>query len=168
MNILDILVIAIVIGFTIASAAWGLIRQVIALGGLILGMVLAGMFSSQLANLLGFVSDPVIARGVAYMIIIIGVSLIASVIASVLYFMANLLFLGWLDALLGAALGFLQGWLAVGVLLVGAVVFFQTWTTEQLQQSFIASKVFGLLSQLALIFAPEDLKSLFRLTSNKL
>jgi membrane protein required for colicin V production len=168
MSVLDIIIIAVVIGCTVTSAAWGLVRQVIAVGGLILGLVLAGMFSPQLANVLGFVNDPVLARGVAFVIIVVVIGLIASVIASVLYFMVGLLFLGWLDALLGAALGFLQGWLLVGVLMVGGVVFFQTWMSEQLQQSLIANKVFGILSQLALIFAPEDLKKLIELTSGKL
>jgi membrane protein required for colicin V production len=168
MSVLDIILISVVVAFTVVSAAWGLVRQVIALGGLILGLVLAGSFSQQLAPALGFISDPVVARGAAFVIIVVGVSLIASTIASVLYFMVGLLFLGWLDALLGAVLGFIQGWLATAVILVGAVFFFPTWTLEQLQQSILASKVFGALAAIALLFAPPQLKDVIQTVSNQL
>ena len=168
MSLIDIIIIAVVIGFTVASAAWGFVRQIIAVGGLILGLVLAGQFSPQLAPSLAFIDNPVVARGVAFIIIVITVSLICSIIASILYFAMGLLFLGWLDALLGAALGFIQGWLAIGVGLVGAAVIFPDWTLQQLQQSFLADKIFFVVSNLALLFAPQDLKNLIQLTSGKL
>jgi len=159
MNAIDIIIIGIIVACTLISAAWGLVRQVIAVGGLILGLVLAGQFSPQVAQALGFISDPTVARGVAFVIIVGLVGLTASIIASVLYFGVGLLFLGWLDALLGAGLGFIQGWLAAGVTLVAAVVFLPAWSTEQLQQSILVSKVFGVASSVALLFAPPDLKS---------
>lgn len=168
MSLLDIILIAVVLSFTVVSAAWGVVRQVIALGGLILGLILAGSLSPQLGPSLGFISDPAVARGVAFVIIVIVVSLIASTIASVLYFAVGLLFLGWLDALLGAALGFIQGWIAVGVIMVGTVFLFPTWTVEQLQQSFLASKLFVVLSSLALIFAPQQLKDAIQVVANQL
>lgn len=167
MSLLDIIIIVIVLACTLISAGWGLLRQVIAVGGLILGLILAGQLSPQFANSLGFISDPNVARGAAFVIIVAAVSLIASAIASILYFAVGLLFLGWLDAVLGAVLGFIQGWLVAGITLVGAATIFPTWTVEQLQQSVLVLKVFGVLSGLALLFAPPEFKNALQLIASQ-
>ncbi len=168
MSLLDIIIIVLIIAFTIAGGAWGLIRQAIAVGGLIVGLILAGQLSPSLAPALGFINNPPVAKGLAFVAIVILVSIIASVLASVLYFAAGLLFLGLFDHLLGAVLGFIQGWLAVGVGLVAGVELFPAWTLEQLQLSFLANKVFGVVSGLALLFAPQELKDAIKVISDQL
>ncbi len=168
MSILDIMIIAVVIGFTLISAMWGMVREVIAVLGLIAGLLLAGQLSPQFATSLGFISDPVVARGAAFVIIVIAVSVVASVVASILYFGIGLLFLGWLDALLGAGLGFIQGILASGVILVGIALISPVWAVEQLNQSSLVNKVFGTVSALALLFAPADLKEPIQAVANQI
>ena len=158
MSILDIITIGIVISFTLVSAAWGLIRQVIAVGGLFIGLWLGGVLNPTVAGWLGFVNDPAVAKGLAFVIVVLVVSTLASVIASVLYFVAGLLFLGWLDHVLGAFLGFIQGIVMLGVFLVAALSLFPDWTHQQLTQSFLANQMVGPLTSLALVVAPQDLK----------
>lgn len=159
MSVLDIIIIAVLISFTAVSAVWGMTREIIAVGGLIVGIVVAGILDEAVANDLAFITDPTVARGVAFVLIVLVFSLLSSVIASILYFLIGLLFLGPLDHFLGAALGLIQGMLAVAVILVGAVVIFPTWTQDQLHQSVISNNLVGPLSSAAVIFAPAPLKN---------
>jgi membrane protein required for colicin V production len=158
MSILDIIIIAVLISFTLVSAAWGFIRQIIAVGGLIAGIWLAGMFSASLANSFGFLNNPQAAKGLAFVVIVLVVSGIASAAASVIYFVTGLLFLGLLDHVLGAVLGFVQGVLMVGVFLIGAMTLWPEWSQQQLNQSFLANHLVGFLTILPLMSAPQDLK----------
>jgi membrane protein required for colicin V production len=158
MSILDIIIIAVLISFTLVSAAWGFIRQIIAVGGLIAGIWLAGMFGGSLANSFGFLNNPQAAKGLAFVVIVLVVSGIASAAASVIYFVAGLLFLGLLDHVLGAVLGFVQGVLMIGVFLIGAMTLWPEWSQQQLNQSFLANHLVGFLTTLPLMSAPQDLK----------
>ncbi len=158
MSLLDIIIIAVLISFTLVSAAWGFIRQVIAVGGLIAGIWLAGIFGNTLANSFGFLDNPQAARGLAFVVIVLVVSGIASAAASVVYFVSGLLFLGLLDHFLGAILGFVQGILMTGVFLVGAMTIWPEWSQQQLNQSFLANHLVGFLTALPLLPAPQELK----------
>lgn len=160
MSFLDILIISLVVSFSLVGAVWGVIRQVIALGGLLVGIWLASTFNSNVAAMLGVINNPQVARGVAFILIVIGVSFVASLIASILYFVVGLLFLGWLDHLLGAGLGFIQGLLSVGIVLVGLLTLSPDWTQQQLAQSFLADKVASGLTGLTLLPAPPELKEI--------
>lgn len=159
MSLLDIIIIAVLISFTAVSAFWGMTREVIAVAGLVVGIIVAGIIDDTVAQNLTFINDQNVARGVAFVGIVIVFSMIASIIASILYFFIGLLFLGPLDHLLGAGLGFIQGILAVGVIMVGTLVIFPSWTQDQLQQSTIANAIVGPLSSVAVIFAPDALKN---------
>lgn len=158
MSLLDIIIIAVLISFTLVSAAWGFIRQLIAVGGLIAGIWLAGIFGNTLANSFGFLDNPQAARGLAFVVIVLVVSGIASAAASVVYFVSGLLFLGLLDHFLGAILGFVQGILMTGVVLVGVMTIWPEWSQQQLNQSFLANRLVGFLTALPLLPAPQELK----------
>ncbi|MBN9392686.1 MAG: CvpA family protein [Chloroflexi bacterium] len=160
MSLIDLIIIAIVISFTLVSAAWGFIRQAIAVAGLVAGIWLAGLFSTTLANAFGFLNNPQAAKGLAFVVIVLVVSGIASAAASVLYFVAGLLFLGLMDHFLGAVLGFIQGILVCGVLLIGAMTIWPDWSEQQLNGSFLANHMVGFLIALPLLPAPQELKDL--------
>ncbi len=154
------MIIALVLAFTLVSAAWGVIRQAIAVGGLIFGLILAANLSEPISKWFGFINNPQVARGVVFILIVVIISSIASAIATVLYFVSGLLFLGLFDHLLGAFLGFVQGVLAVGILLIAGLLIFPDWMNQQLNVSVIANKLVQPVSDLALLVAPQDLKDL--------
>lgn len=124
MNELDY---AILIGaaiFTLMGIYWGLIRQVLSLVGLIVGIAVAGRYGPEVAAWLSsFIADPTVAGAVGFIAVLILVSAIASLAASLLRIFAGLLFLGWLDHLLGGLLGLVQAILAAAALLVGMIVY---------------------------------------------
>ena len=87
------------------------------MAGIIVGVVLAGRFSESLGGSLTFISDPGWARIAAFAIILIGVMVIASVLAAVLKKVVSAVLLGWVNRLGGAVLGFILGFFFCGALL---------------------------------------------------
>jgi membrane protein required for colicin V production len=124
MNTLDY---AILIGaglFFFLGVYWGLIRQVLSIVGLVVGVAAAGRYGPEVAGWLSsFIADPLLAGAIGFLGVLLLVSAGASLIASALRIFAGLLFLGWLDHLLGGVLGLVQAALASAALLVGMVAF---------------------------------------------
>jgi membrane protein required for colicin V production len=119
MSMIDTIIL-VVIGFCgLLGLYWGLIRQVLAVMGLLAGITLAAIYERNIASLLSsYISNDTIARGVAFVGILLLVSGIASLIASLLRKLIGLIFLGWADHAMGAVLGIAQGVLVCTVLLI--------------------------------------------------
>jgi len=117
MNWLDIVIIVILAVTALIGLRIGIIKAVLTLAGVVLGVVLAGRFYSALAGNLTFIPQESLANIVAFAIILIGVLVIASVLAAVLKRLASMVLLGWVNRLGGALLGLLLGFFFCGALL---------------------------------------------------
>ena len=126
--------------FFLLGLYWGLIRQVLSLVGLVVGVVAAGRYGPDVAIWLSsFISEPQLAGAIGFLGVMMLVSAIASLAASALRIFAGLLFLGWLDHLLGGLLGLVQAVLAATVLLIAMVAFpLATWS-EMVASSTLAA-----------------------------
>jgi membrane protein required for colicin V production len=131
MNILDILVVFTSIFCALLGSYWGLIRQVLAITGLLVGITIAGSYGPVVAAWLSsFMPNAALAGALGFILVLTGFSAFASLIASLLHRYVGLLFLGWLDQLLGGMLGLLQALLASAVVLVVLVAYsLITWDT---------------------------------------
>ena len=109
MNWLDIALIVIIGTATLIGLRIGLIKAVLSLAGMIFGVILAGRFYVALAGQLAFIPQENLVRIAAFAIILIVVMLIASILATVLKWLASILLLGWLNRLGGAILGLVMG-----------------------------------------------------------
>ena len=78
MNWLDIVLIVSLVIPTVIGLRQGLIKSVLSLVGLIVGVILAGIFYEALAGLLTFIPNIAIANVVAFIIILVGIMLIAA------------------------------------------------------------------------------------------
>jgi membrane protein required for colicin V production len=117
MSWLDIAII-VIIGLTIfAGLKIGIIKAVLTLAGVIVGVILAGRFYAALAEQLTFIPQETLARVVAFAIILVGVILVASIIAGVIKWLASIVLLGWVNRLGGALLGVIMGGIFCGALL---------------------------------------------------
>jgi membrane protein required for colicin V production len=124
LNNYDIALLAMVGIFAVLGLYWGLIRQVLAVAGIVVGIVLAGRFGETVAGWLSsFVISPQVASAAGFVLVVIFVSSIASLIASFLRIFVGLLFLGWLDHFLGALLGILQAVIVGAIVTIAMVVF---------------------------------------------
>ncbi len=152
MTNVDLVIIVVVGLFTIFGMYWGIIRQVLAVVGLVVGLMLAGQYGSEVAVWLGsFITDPNLAQSVGFILVLLTVSSVSSLIASLLHSLAGLVFLGWLDHLLGGILGLVQGVLAVAAVLIVLVVFPVDPYSGWLRSSLLAGWVLRLGEPLTLL-----------------
>ncbi len=118
MSWLDIAIIVAIAISTLIGLRIGLIKIVFSLAGLIAGIILAGRYYLPLAEQLSFIPQPGVAKIVAFAIILVGVMLIASVVASLLRWITSVTMLGWVNHLGGAVFGLVLGAIFCGALLV--------------------------------------------------
>lgn len=139
MNNLDYAILIVAGLFFLLGLYWGLIRQVLSIAGLVVGVVVAGRYGPEVgAWLSSFLADPLLAGAIGFLGVLLLVSAAASLIASLLRIFVGLLFLGWLDHLLGALLGLVQAALAASVVLVAMVAFPLAGWSSALERSALA------------------------------
>ena len=117
MNWLDIVIIVVIAITTLIGLKIGLIKTVLSLAGLIVGVILARLYYLPLAEQLTFVPQATIAKVVAFALILIGVMIIAGVVAFFLKWAAKMMLLGWVNQIGGAVFGLVVGAIIWGALL---------------------------------------------------
>ena len=95
----------------------GIKKAALSLAGLIVGVILAGRYYDSLAQHLGFIPGDGVAEVVAFIIILLGVVIIAMVLALLLKWATSAVMLGWVDRIGGAIFGLLWGAILCGALL---------------------------------------------------
>jgi membrane protein required for colicin V production len=119
MNWLDILIVLVIGGFTLAAFSAGLIRESITLIAIVAGAVVAGLLHGDLAReLFAFMPDEEAALGISFLILFASVFLMGQVLAHTVKFGVSLLMLGPYDRFGGAVFGFAKGFLVVQLLLI--------------------------------------------------
>lgn len=124
MNPLDWLLAALLTYSVIKAALRGFFGEAFALGGLLVGLLLASWFYQPLAaNLTGLITSPAIAQFAAFFIILAAIMVLANLLGRILRKTASAIGLGFLDRLGGAAFGFLRGCLFSVALLMAFTAF---------------------------------------------
>ena len=135
MNWLNIVIIVALAISTFLGFRTGIIKAVLSLAGLVVGVILAGRYYVPLSEQLSFISQAGVAEVVAFAIILIGVMVIAVVLARLLKWAASVVMLGWVNHLGGAVFGLALGaifcsallaiwvkWLGVGSTITESIV----------------------------------------------
>ena len=117
MNWLDIVIIVVIAVSAFMGLRVGLIKAVLSLVGVIVGVILAGRFYVPLSEQLTFIPHEGAAKIVAFVIILVGIMIIASILAWLLKVAASLVMLGWVNRAGGAVFGFVLGAIFCGALL---------------------------------------------------
>ena len=123
MNWLDIVIIVVIAITTLIGLRTGIIKAALSLAGLIVGVILAGRYYLPLSEQLAFIPQAGVAKIVAFAIILVGVMIIAGVLASLLKWAASVVMLGWVNHLGGAVFGLVLGAIFCGALLATWVKF---------------------------------------------
>jgi membrane protein required for colicin V production len=119
----------------------GLIKAALSLVGIIIGVLLAGNLYQPLSDLLGFIPNEDIADIVAFLLILVGVMVIANLLARLLKTVATIVMLGWVNRLGGAIFGMLVGAIFLSAILATWAKFFGSDTvTESVIASFFLDK----------------------------
>lgn len=124
MNILDILAL-IIIAFSIVTAVIkGLIREVLSLGSVILGLVLAVLFYQEGGEALHSVGVPgTWSAFLGFILIFIGIVAAGASIIHISDQILRALQIKWIDRLLGGLFGFLRGYLISLVIVLAFTAF---------------------------------------------
>jgi membrane protein required for colicin V production len=117
MNWLDIVLIVAIGVVTFIGLRKGIIKMALTLGGLVLGIFLAGRYYLPFSEHLTLISSPTWAKVAAFAIIFIGIMVAAAILARLLERVASAILLGWVNRLVGAIIGFV-----VGAMFCGAVL----------------------------------------------
>ena len=163
MNWVDVTILTAIITSLLLGLYWGLIRQVAATFGLFLSIWVAGQFYEGVANFLhppeggGLIGDPNMAKIVAYVGIVIVISVLIGAVSGIVRAVLNLIFLGWLDHVLGAALGVIQMLLLLEVFLVAANVFYVPGLSDAVRSSPLAETMVRPLFALVEPLLPPEL-----------
>jgi len=152
MNSVDTIIVVVVLLFGTLGIYWGFLRQVLATVGLIAGIAFASRYGVGVAEALSsFVTNDLLARLLGFVIVLVGISAIVSLLASLLRRFVGLLFLGWLDHLVGGLLGVIQGLMVCTVFVLVAVTFqLSLWAPALAESAFAPPLVqmFGFLMPL--------------------
>jgi membrane protein required for colicin V production len=114
MNWFDIVLIAVLLLSTIIGIWRGFINMVLPLIGIIIGIILAGLYAPTVGGWLP-IDDTEHAAWAGYAIIVVGTLIVSIILAVILTRFIHFTLLGWLDRLLGGIFG-----LALGALLCAA------------------------------------------------
>ncbi len=137
-------VVIIMVASVIAGMAQGFFRSVCSLGGLVIGLAVAGWNYARLAAvLLPLVRIPAVAYTIAFLLIALVVMGLIALVGNLLAKAFKMIGLGWLDGIAGAVFGFFQGVVLVVVFILVIVAFFPQ--EQWLAQSNLPRMFFGAL-----------------------
>jgi membrane protein required for colicin V production len=118
MSAADLVIALVVLLAAALGYYWGLLRQILALAGLLVGLLAARRLGPTVAGWLSsFTSDERLASVLGFGLTLLAISALSSLIATALRLRVGLLFWGWLDHALGAGLGLLKSLLGCALLL---------------------------------------------------
>ncbi|MBI5739764.1 MAG: CvpA family protein [Nitrospirae bacterium] len=122
MNALDMIITAILCIATAAGVWKGLIKQVVSLGGVILGYIIAANYYERLARFIT-AGDPGIRRIAGFAAIFISVVLLFTIAGWLMESLLKGVRLNWINRTCGGALGLLKGALIVMIVTVVLLAF---------------------------------------------
>ena len=124
MNLFDCLLVAVLAFSTIQAFFRGLVLELFSIVGLAAGILLAAWNYAFLSSLLvRFISNPSIANVVAFLLIAVGVMIVAAIIGRMVHTAAHAIGLGLFNRLGGAAFGLARGCLACVAVLMAVTAF---------------------------------------------
>jgi membrane protein required for colicin V production len=124
MNWIDLVIIAVILISVISAFAKGLLVELFSLAGIIVGLIVAASDYGQFALWLNrWIREIAVADLVAFLLIALGIMVVASLLGHLLSRTVHVIGLGFLDRLLGAVFGFLKGCLVVTLMLMGVAAF---------------------------------------------
>lgn len=167
MNAFDILIV-VILGYGLIWGIFrGLVKEVSSIIGVIGGFILAYRYYGAVAAWLsGIVSNPAYRNILAFLVLFCGVVIVVNVVAIVLKYLLNLVFLGWLDRLGGAGFGVVKGVLIVSVLFMMLTAFLPKGAP--LIKDSVCAPYVALVSEKIAAVVSSDVKSEFALKLGEL
>jgi membrane protein required for colicin V production len=158
-TLLDFVFVAIAILSTAMAFFKGIARELISLGALIAGFILAALYYPLVGSCIAdLTSSESVANLAGFMIIFLSCLVAGGIIAFIVKRTIKMASLDWIDRTLGGIFGFIRGW-AICSIIVLALIAFPVRETR-LAQSYLGPYVLAGASG-AVLMVPQDLKEKF-------
>jgi membrane protein required for colicin V production len=139
MNWVDGVIIGAIVWFSLTAFQAGLIREVVTVASVLLGIALAGLFYTDLADdVEPFISNERAAKTITFLAIFGATALAGQLVAMLLKEAASFLLLGIFDHLAGAAFGIAKAVLLLEILLIVFVTYPSFGLREAIDDSTFA------------------------------
>jgi membrane protein required for colicin V production len=160
MALIDWLIIVVLLVSVLSAAKNGLFLEVFSLAGAILGLVLASWnYKRLLPWITRWVHSFPAAEALSFLLIALGVMLLAGLLGRVIRWSVHSIGLGWVDRFLGALFGFVKGFVLVTIAVLVVAAFFPQASWFR-QSRFVPG--FLTAAHRASVIAPEDLERRIR------
>jgi len=167
LNWLDIVFAIILIASVVGGLRKGLTRTVIGLAAVIVGLFCGLWFYSTVGTLLGTHISRPWANVAGFLIVFVGVILLGSLLAALIAKLLKMVYLSWLDRLLGGAFGVLRGALVCAVIVAVMMAFSTKQPPGPVANSRLAPYVMG-TARILVYAAPHEFREAFQRSSEKL
>ena len=158
-SILDFLILAILVYSIVRSTMRGFVREIYIVFAVLVGSILAAWFYRPVGNLFkDVVRTENVALFLGFSLIFLGTCIAGAVITWLITRFMKLAKLEWADRLLGAAFGFIRGWM-IGAVVLLALTAFEV-QTERVRNSQLAP-YFLPGSRAIAVITPYELKAKF-------
>ncbi|HTV04825.1 MAG TPA: CvpA family protein [Acidobacteriaceae bacterium] len=130
MVLIDWLIVIVLLVSVLSAAKNGFFLEVFSLAGILIGLVLASWnYQRLLPWLTRWVRSLPAAEALSFLLIALGVMLLAGLLGRVVRWSVHSIGLGWADRFLGALFGFVKGFILITVVVLVIAAFFPgaTW-----------------------------------------
>ena len=125
MALIDWLIVVVLLLSVLSAAKSGIFVEVFSLAGLIVGLVLATWNYQRLLPWISrWVHTLAAAEALSFLLIALGVMLLAGLLGRVIRWSVHSIGLGWADRFLGALFGFVKGFVLVTIAVLAIAAFF--------------------------------------------
>jgi len=118
MSIFDWVLIAVFVVGALLGLKWGLVQSILNFVAVYVAMLVGAQFADGLvARVTDNVENESVATAIGYVVIFLGVFIVAQIVSKIIRAMLTIIFLGWVDKLGGVVVGVLLG----AILVTGVV-----------------------------------------------
>ena len=161
MNSGDIGIIVVIAASTLFSLKQGFIKEIFGILAVVFGVVVGLYLHIPVGQMLsekGLGSQA--GHIVSFFLVFLGVFIVVGLFGRILHKFVKVVFLGWLDALLGALIGFLKGIILVCVA-VGVITTYADESDRVLGSSKLSRPILKVVKTMTPAF-PEDMEEAFK------
>jgi membrane protein required for colicin V production len=160
MNLLDYIIVAILIFFTIKGVFMGFIREIASLAGIILGIILGILYIPQVTQFLsGYVPESRFLSLISFALVFALVLILCNIIGWALRLFLKKVFLGWFDKFMGAVFAVLKTILLTYLIIV-ILTFFVPAKAPLIAESLLAPWVIKSYQSIAGLVSPDHYRNL--------
>ncbi|MBW1695821.1 MAG: CvpA family protein [Deltaproteobacteria bacterium] len=156
-NPLDIGIV-VILGFCFARGLLrGFVKEVVSLIGILGGFYGACVYYVQVGKLLSrWLSHSPYLNFVSFFMVFVGVFISISLLGALIRYLMDIVFLGWIDRILGAAVGTVKGILIVSLLLLAYATFLTEWKPLY-EKSYLSPRITAIAGKMARVI-PKGVK----------